>query len=313
MGLTTMRVPLSKIEVGHGLWHVRVHFRQAGRSRLKRSLATEGQRDPILVRAPEREGRPFQLVTGRRRLEVARELGWFDILVRSVSGTDAEMATLALGAELGDQEGMTPLERGWAAATTKALRRSAGLPSSVRELAKSCNSTKSTVQHAVTIGEAFPRKTVEGLSRRMGVSLEDVLAIRQAPLLEIARAPSGRHDELLSIAIKAHLHGKSAKAAIDEQLGRPAPAGVNSVRQSRDGRFSLRMDRPPSDLTRPELEGLASELANAASALAKEARARPTPVQSVQQLDKGGSVHGLTKWLLEWFRRCIAALLRPVV
>lgn len=285
MTLHSRMVPVDQVECDHGRWPVRVHMIETRLRRLETSMSEHGQREPIHARAPQTPGECYELVSGRRRLEAARRLGWDEILVQPMEGPDTDMAIAALSSHIGDPDPMTYLERGWATVKTRELLRVSGAEYSYRALARLCGVSKSTIENAVTLGTALPRRRVERMCRRLEVPVDQALILPQDVLLQISSQPSEERASLMELVMRARQEGTSPSVALGQALGTYSPPLVNSLERTGDGRLALRMDRPLGELPPEKVNALAQELEAAAATLRSQAHGCPTGVQSVQRLD----------------------------
>lgn len=101
-----MKIRISKID--DAAFNVREKLNQEPLDELKSSLKEDGQWDPIIVR---QKGDTYEVVSGHRRVQAAKELGWaeIDATVRDIDETEALF--LALKTNLIREE-MTEREQG---------------------------------------------------------------------------------------------------------------------------------------------------------------------------------------------------------
>lgn len=316
--MSTKKVPVNRVDINHGRWHLRVHADPAGVEKLKHHFLLHGQREPLLVR-PTPGQRPFyQLIAGVMRLEAARLLNWDHVLVRVVDVDEARAATLALTHEVQVAHAQSFLERGWAVVKTLELRHAAGLPTALRVVASDCMTTKSTLENAKKIGTALPCPTVRAVTSDLNIPLVTVLGIPQTPLLVIARQQPSLHRRLFEAAAHAHAKGDDPAVAVENALSPASEPGSHSdppvppnedrgrtrLGRRADGRLYLKMKEPATALSPAERRRLAQEFRSAARQLERPGRQDVQRVQPVQGLDK------MTAWLAQALRRVTEALAR---
>jgi ParB family chromosome partitioning protein len=101
-----MKIKISQID--DSVYTVRENIDEEALNELKDSLAEDGQWDAILVRPV---GDKFELISGHRRVQAAKELGWTEIDANIKDISDIDSLFLALKTNL-LREGMTEREQG---------------------------------------------------------------------------------------------------------------------------------------------------------------------------------------------------------
>ena len=306
--MKTHRLRIDLVDANHGRWHLREDV-TPNLSRLTEELQLAGQREPIVVRPAPGPATRYELITGSRRLAAATALGWTTILATEVQATDAEAATLALADEFTQSLPQTYLERGWAAAEARQLRREAGLPTGIRAMAEACGVSRSTMANALRVGESLKKPIVRSVVEELQVPLQSVIRIPQGTLLEVVKG-EGELRKRFRTALTRYLSGEERGTnGLNGAVASHSSASQRTILFEGDHlhviaspRGEVSLSAPTGPLSRGDAQQVAAELRKAAASIHRGSAPGVQSVQSVQVLD--GQWHATTTaWMAVVSRR----------
>lgn len=222
--LSETHLPLDVIDTSPRWWRIDV-------PPTKREVATEmavisahptGEIGPVVVRRSAQEANGYELVEGSIRLEACRRLGWTEVPVRILSGTETDAGIFLLGQDLRAPKPKKTLSRSWAALR---LFEQGGVIQ--RELAVRVGVTEQTMSEFLRIARAVPEAWAGAVASEMGIPMSRVEVLPRSKLRTIVDAEEDARDALLREALTPRPKRQATSPGeVGEVLGRVATLGT---------------------------------------------------------------------------------------